>query len=468
MKLNKISPTSKYLMLLGITILVSTSHIQCEEPNYHPVNCTHFLLGTMDTQGFDQDQDGVANAWDHCPGNSLEWFDSDRDWVGNNTDEDIDGDGIKNSLDTDMDDDGASNQEEINSGTDPIDPSSIPGLPYFNYNQGIMNYEASWYRGDLHMHTTYSDGHVSVEYRVNEAEMYEMDFISITDHNQTDQWFDEYYDSEEVLLIPGLEYTSISHFNLFGIRTNSTDPLFVASGHFEDWRLAYLQGGLVSLNHYGDKGYSTQWDEFYEEDPTVVRYLDAIEVWNGRSFSESSGNFKSRTLWHDLLNEGNKLAVIGGSDSHSASSPICFPMTFIYAQNLSLLALLEGIRNNHTYVALPYPYYDEGSNPNLSQLPELMFEADKNHDGLFESLVGDSIPSGRIHLHIKITQAHGQIRLIKNGDIIQTYEINNGPATVEEYYQENAKSGDWYSLEMVILDNNEWNYLLISSPIYVK
>ena len=47
----------------------------------------------------DRDNDGVINSRDFFPDDPSEWFDTDRDGIGNNADPDDDGDGI-----TDLDD----------------------------------------------------------------------------------------------------------------------------------------------------------------------------------------------------------------------------------------------------------------------------------------------------------------------------------------------------------------------------
>lgn len=69
----------------------------------------------------DPDNDGVPNEQDAFPAESLEWEDTDADGVGNNADTDDDGDGY-------------SDESELASGSDPLDPKSVPeeesgGLP---------------------------------------------------------------------------------------------------------------------------------------------------------------------------------------------------------------------------------------------------------------------------------------------------------------------------------------------------
>lgn len=71
------------------------------------------LDGIPDVQDSDLDGDGYLNITDAFPADPLEWCDTDHDGIGDNTDLDDDGDGWSDIV-------------ELNSGTDPIDPDSMP------------------------------------------------------------------------------------------------------------------------------------------------------------------------------------------------------------------------------------------------------------------------------------------------------------------------------------------------------
>ena len=69
--------------------------------------------GTGDNADLDDDNDGVDDIIDIFPNNPNETLDTDGDGIGNIADLDDDGDGYNDSI-------------EIELGTDPLDPSSIP------------------------------------------------------------------------------------------------------------------------------------------------------------------------------------------------------------------------------------------------------------------------------------------------------------------------------------------------------
>ena len=52
-------------------------------------------------------------------------------------------------------------------------------------NQKIIHSSPGWYRGELHSHTTHSDGDCTVQELINNAVTNNLDFLAITDHNTT-------------------------------------------------------------------------------------------------------------------------------------------------------------------------------------------------------------------------------------------------------------------------------------------
>ena len=84
-----------------------------------------------------------------------------------------------------------------------------------------------------------------------------------------------------------------------------------------------------------------------------MNLFTAVEVINGGQIMFSSAKF-----WDAQLRAGHRLAAIGGSDSHNATNPpgppgsIGWPTTVIEADELSVPAILNGIRAGRTFVDL--------------------------------------------------------------------------------------------------------------------
>lgn len=257
--------------------------------------------------------------------------------------------------------------------------------------EGIATRDAGWLRGDLHMHTTYSDGYDDPATVIALAEYLEdetfveahpeyrgngLDFIAITDHNNVDVISDPARTSDRLVLIGGQELSAVSHGNCFGIRTVvERDP----DGNgitVEDIQAAvqavHAQGGVFSFNHPLYEGLPFPWD---------IREHDAMEVWNSgwalasptftveemaeweaahgpaspmfRRAVQDQGRGASRqalTLYEAFLARGVHVALLGGSDRHTLM-PVGFPTTWVRVQTVDEAGVVDGIRKRHTFVS---------------------------------------------------------------------------------------------------------------------
>jgi len=230
----------------------------------------------------------------------------------------------------------------------------------------------AWFRGDLHMHTAHSDGQCAsqagktvpcpVFFTVDAAARRGLDFIAITDHNASSQ-YDEmrelqpYFD--KLLLIPGREITTFQgHINLLG--TTDFVDFRVDGKTVRDMNrlLADAQrvGAITSINHpaapNGEICLGCGWKPTA---PVNMHLLTAVEAVNGGSEREGLSDIP---FWDRQLNNGCRLTGIGGSDNHRPTMPldevgsIGSPTTVVYATELSIPAVLDGIRAGHVFLDL--------------------------------------------------------------------------------------------------------------------
>jgi hypothetical protein len=235
-----------------------------------------------------------------------------------------------------------------------------------------LNAKPGWYRGDLHMHTAHSDGTCTsqsgqdvpcpVVFTAEAAAKRGLDFISISDHNATSQ-YDElrelqpYFD--RLLFIPGREITTMAgHTNLFGTMRyldyhvgNTDTPDINALA-----RKARELGGILSINHADSPGGEICRGCRWEPDPAVDMHLiAAVELING---GDGEGFFPSYEFWKKQLAQGYRPTVIGGSDNHRSDWPlekpgsVGSPTTVVHASELSVPAILDGIRAGHVFIDL--------------------------------------------------------------------------------------------------------------------
>ena len=161
---------------------------------------------------------------------------------------------------------------------------------------------------------------------------------------------------DHLLLIPGREMTTFhGHFNVFGVT------------QFMDWRIskggldlnavlrdARSKGGIASVNHAeapgGEECMGCRWTPAADTDMSL---FSAVEVINYGDIMFSSAKY-----WDSQLRAGHRLAAVGGSDNHNATTPsgevgaIGWPTTAVEADELSVPAILDGIRAGRTFIDL--------------------------------------------------------------------------------------------------------------------
>jgi hypothetical protein len=219
---------------------------------------------------------------------------------------------------------------------------SDPGISYPPPPVG----RAGWYRGDLHLHTVHSDGQRDPREMVTAARDGSLDFIVSTDHNTNSAnrvW--PQCPTGSLLVIPGEEVTTRhGHWLAVGLSPCG----------WVDWRYAppdgvfprfaaevRAAGGLVVAAHPAVPVPGSLWEFGFE-------HVDALEVWNGRWNLDDEVSLR---IWHRLLRDGRRVVAVGGSDSHAEHQPVGSPQTVVHARELSVQALIDGLRWGRSYIA---------------------------------------------------------------------------------------------------------------------
>jgi hypothetical protein len=240
------------------------------------------------------------------------------------------------------------------------------------FTDRALNGNQGWYRGDLHMHTAHSDGSCPnqsgqlvpcpVFVTAQAAAKRGLDFIAISDHNSISQAdalreLQPYFD--RLLFIPAREITTFAgHANLFGtirfldyrVGTADVPDVNVLA------RKARDLGGLLSISHPDAPGGEICRGCRWEPKPAVDMHLiPAVEVING---GDGEGFFPGLQFWETQLAQGYRPTAIGGSDNHRPDEPpqkpgsVGSPTTVVHATELSMPAILDGIRAGHVFIDL--------------------------------------------------------------------------------------------------------------------
>lgn len=200
-----------------------------------------------------------------------------------------------------------------------------------------------WLKGDLHMHSTASDGENDPCTLARRAKKEGLDFIAIADHNN-------YCENFHLPVLPGLtmipavEWTHYKgHINFFGVKA-PFDNSFIANSEEEMRSLlnnVAENGALISLNHPKDALCPYLWE--------AEEGFHMIEVWNGPM---RPANLKAAAWWHQLLLEGRRIPIVGGSDFHRDKGPVrlAHPTTFVWADTPSAEDICKALSQGRSFV----------------------------------------------------------------------------------------------------------------------
>ncbi len=307
-----------------------------------------------------------------------------------------------------------------------------------------------WYKGDLHLHTNHSDGSWTGTELADAVRQRGLDYAALTDHN-TITGLPEFMAAggNGLLTIPGMELTTFfGHALSLGLdrwidwRTERAGRTIEAAA-----REVIGAGGLFAIVHSesmpDDVCTGCTWG-YADFDLNLVQ---AVQVWGGYSWDSSEElNTKNLERWYGWLNGGHRLPLIGGTDAHGPDGwRDNSGWTFVWAEELTIPAILGGIRAGHTYV---------------SSGPALVIEAAA---GGRRAGMGDTLPAGlgRPAIHAAWDACpQAWLHLVINGQV-----RNSQPAAGAGQVDVMAEPGDrWACAEL-------WNerqdmLMAITSAIY--
>jgi hypothetical protein len=204
-----------------------------------------------------------------------------------------------------------------------------------------------WFSGGLHLHTNHSDGTIDPNALAVLARQHRLDFIAITDHNNTTHR-DEPIARPAPLRIVGEEITTPGgHANAWGLRPDALIDFRVRPedpGAADSINglvaAAHAAGALVSINHPFGECAGCSWQQILPD------ALDAIEIWNGRVGPQPA----AIELWDRQLRAGKRVTAVGASDWHRGPDPIDAPAVRVFASALTERDVLAAIKNGHVVI----------------------------------------------------------------------------------------------------------------------
>lgn len=179
-----------------------------------------------------------------------------------------------------------------------------------------------WYKGNIHCHTSNSDGDLAPK---DVADLYKRggyDFICITDHNHVTDPSEADTGDDNFLVIPGIEFTynnigsSYIHVNAIGFPTDGTipeTPRDLIQGMRDVVELANNSGCFSVINH-------PNWDWGYgAEEMAQVPTAHAFEIYNGAPTCNNhrdSNHPSTDKIWDSLLSRSIRILGVASDDAH--------------------------------------------------------------------------------------------------------------------------------------------------------
>lgn len=206
----------------------------------------------------------------------------------------------------------------------------------------LFNNNYSWFKGNLHTHTTLSDGRVSPEECIRRYRSSGYDFIAITDHRR-------FYKSgldNNFLVLSGTEF----HYNDFETKRayhivgiGMKEEIFTDDS-FKPQQIIDLvngQNGIAIVAH-------PAWSLLTHEDLMELHGYAGIEVWN--TVSEAYGARGDSSGYVDVLaSKGCRTWIFASDDTHFYLEDLFGGYMMVNSDSLDRDSILDALKNGRFY-----------------------------------------------------------------------------------------------------------------------
>jgi hypothetical protein len=187
-----------------------------------------------------------------------------------------------------------------------------------------------------------------------------------------------------------------------------------------------------------------------------MKLFTAVEVINYGEIMFSSAKY-----WDSQLRAGHRLTAIGGSDNHNATVPpgdvaaIGWPATAVEADELSVAAILDGIRAGRTFIDLT------GSRDKMLDFAADAAGASAKMGGSLDAAAGATIS---VHIHTIAAKGSTVHLLLDGNESMPPLPVEGADSNLTTTFPATA-GRHWLRLE--VHDSRGANEL-VSSPLYIN
>ena len=197
-----------------------------------------------------------------------------------------------------------------------------------------------WFKGNLHTHTTLSDGSCPPEEVIADYDSRGYDFLSISDHDRFVKP-EDYQSSTKMTLIPGVEVTANGPHILHVGTKERIEPDSDRQPVIEKIN---AQGAMAILNH---PNWLEDFNHFPQELMEALEGYVGIEIYNG-VIERERGASLAIDKWDMLLSHGRRVWGFANDDSHKPDD-VEKAWIVVKTNDNSLEGILEAIRSGSFY-----------------------------------------------------------------------------------------------------------------------
>ena len=203
-----------------------------------------------------------------------------------------------------------------------------------------------WLVGNLHTHTTASDGHRDHQSVIDDYAGRGYGFLMISDHD-TYTALDDYsqYDAQGMIMIAGNEITANGPHMLHVGADDRVEPHEDRQAVIDE--VKSTGGGLVIFNH-------PNWHVDFNHCPHELlercEGYAGLEIYNG-VISRLEGSPYATNRWDMLLTRGRRVWGYAHDDSHTASGDVGLGWNAAYVKEETPAGVVEALRAGRFYAS---------------------------------------------------------------------------------------------------------------------
>ncbi len=269
--------------------------------------------------------------------------------------------------------------------------------------------EGAWFKGNVHTHTTESDGHLSPREVADFYRESGYDFLVLTDHERASN--PSPLSRDEFLVFTGLETSPLEEdHHIVGIGIKEIGPFSRKNTVQESIDALRDMDAYVFLAH-------PYWSALTEKDVLGLGGIDGLELYNTGCEVEKGRGF-STVHWDNLLSAGMRLSGLAVDDAHRYTNDAPGGWIWVKSAKLTETAILEAIRNGFFYASTGPRILDvdirEGTVSVLTSPCEVITFHSKGPTGSSNTRVGE----GMLH--------HAQHKLRPENEYIRIECVDGG------------------------------------------